>query len=158
MQLSLDEARRFNELFASHWHDWILSSPWRTDSFLTGRIPVGVVVRYGQNIQVCASDAPQNISQERKQWAGQRNWSGLRYFTFALATHIRSELLSSSISWLNISILRCMQAERLEPIPYEDVMGQVLQEEGAIYNDHDTATRREIPLAELRSYPVLDDS
>jgi hypothetical protein len=70
------------------WEEWIANSPWSDDPFLTDRLPVGVSVRYGQDIPICRSLQPNALQRELDQWDTDRIWRRLRYLTFALATHI----------------------------------------------------------------------
>lgn len=63
-------------------------SPWNGDEFLISRKPVGVSVRYGQNIQVCTSRNVEELQVEGSHWDEQRVWAKTRFITFALATHV----------------------------------------------------------------------
>lgn len=89
VQLTLETMRRFSRHFGDLWRNWIQDSPWADDTFLSQRSPVGVAVRYGQNIPVCVSQIPGHILQEEQQWEEQRIWNRMKFMSFALATHIR---------------------------------------------------------------------
>lgn len=76
-------------MFADLWHDFLENSPWKDDTFLSERDPVGVTVRYGQNTKVCYSDTDVEWNDsEVDEWIKQRRWNRLRFVTLALATHI----------------------------------------------------------------------
>lgn len=86
---SLERVKRFCDLFASKWAEFVSESPWTDDEFLVERVPLAVTVRYGQNAQVCYTDTDFDwVNEECKDWKEVRRWKCIRYVTMALATHI----------------------------------------------------------------------
>jgi len=79
---------RFNRIFVAKWEQWLDARALNTDPFLMTRTPVAVSLRYGQNIAVCTSGNPEERALEAEEWHAQRIWNRLRFFTFALATHV----------------------------------------------------------------------
>lgn len=88
LQLNHESMVRFNESFSKMWVRWVNESPWANDDFLKNRTPVGVTIRYGQNVPISLSSERDSVRMERNQWDEQRRWENLRFVTFALATHI----------------------------------------------------------------------
>lgn len=125
---------RFNRIFIKEWCDWISKSPWAGDEFLVGRLPVGVSVRFGQDLTVCA---PGTGEQQCNAWNRQRLWKKLRYVSVALATHIRAQL-----------------CESVEELPLEEVRTNVSRKGWKVYDSWDKSCRNEI--TDLGTYPCFN--
>jgi hypothetical protein len=64
---------------------WVANAPdgYKADGFLSSHVPMAITSRYGQNLQVGASEVP-----ERAWWDRFRNFEHIRYMCVALASDI----------------------------------------------------------------------
>ena len=86
--LRLEDLRKFNEAIKDGWQDWIRNAPpdYTEDGFFLSRTPISISSRYGQN-QGIGVEA--NRFTQKALWSKERDYSKIRYVSFALATHIR---------------------------------------------------------------------
>lgn len=134
MQLNHDQMARFNQIVVEKWEEFIAQSPWFDDSFLTERVPVGLTVRYGQDLTICE---PGTNAEQRAAWDRQRRWADLHYVSFALATHIRAR-----------------HCEEVEEIPFQEVLAKINQKHWKVYDSWDETLRKEI--VDLETYPCFN--
>jgi hypothetical protein len=125
---------RFNEIFSQKWHSWFQNSPWSRDEFLSERVPVGLSVRYGQDISICAPGTARALSDA---WDQQRRWKDLHYVSLALATHIRAH-----------------QCQEVREIPLEDILQRVNENGWRLFDSWDETNRHEIE--SLEDYPCFN--
>jgi len=100
------------------------------------RVPVGLSVRYGQDIAICDSGT---TTAQCRSWDRQRLWSCHRYVSVALATHIRAH-----------------HCEDIRELLINDVQESVRTAGWTVYNSWNPDVREEIP--DLAQYPCRDPS
>jgi hypothetical protein len=71
------------------YEDWVANAPesYTSDGFFTGRRPVAITSRYGQNQPIGQSDDDHEI--EDRNWEEARRWGEISHVTIAVATHIQ---------------------------------------------------------------------
>jgi hypothetical protein len=69
--------------------EWLANAPdsYKSDEFFTGRQPVAITSRYGQNQLFGGSG--HNGEVEDRNWDVDRPWGEISHMTIALATHVR---------------------------------------------------------------------
>lgn len=89
MHLNLVMMKDFNVQIKRDYHRWVAAAPddWKSDDFLTGRVPVAVTSRYGQNQPLGMLNTDE--TEEGDNWEHDRQFSHIRYISIALATHLR---------------------------------------------------------------------
>jgi hypothetical protein len=77
-----------DELIVDGYKRWVDEAPddWKVDGFLQGRSPIVVTSRFGQNARIATLG---NEAEEAEAWEGERDFSKLAFFTFAIATSIK---------------------------------------------------------------------
>jgi hypothetical protein len=85
--------RALHNRMQTTYDQWITDAPasYRSDGFFTGRRPVAVTSRYGQNQPF--GGLQDNAEVEDRNWDGDRPWHQISHVTAALATHIRCVFL-----------------------------------------------------------------
>ena len=94
--MSLNQVKRLNTQIKQSYQNWISDAPeeYLSDMWFRSRIPVAVTSRYGQNQPIGLETM--NDDEESYTWDTLRDWSRLKYVTVAVATHLRSRLISHS--------------------------------------------------------------
>lgn len=141
MILNHDEMIAFNDIFVQEWPTWVERTPQFSDStnnFLRRTVPVGLSVRFGQDISICKPQA--DLRSDAKDWDLQRPYGDLRYLSVALATHISAEV-----------------CDRFIPIPEVNVLRHLREEDKTAYNHWDPRIREEITPEALQGYPVVTE-
>lgn len=84
--LRLGEMKQLHTDICEKWWDWVENAPdhWKSDGFLN-RIPISVACRYGQDQPLDITTHKQQLMQE---FSANIQARRLRFFSFALATHI----------------------------------------------------------------------
>lgn len=87
--MTIPQLTKLHEGMGKGYIDWLAHAPdsYKDDGFFTGRRPVGVTSRYGQNQQFGGSEADAEV--EDRNWEDDRHWNEISHVTVALATHIR---------------------------------------------------------------------
>ena len=82
--------KKLDTAITQHYHTWFKDAPYEytDDAFFTSRVPVAITSRFGQNQQL--AETTPHRKQERSNWLHERDYSKIRYLTFAIATHVRS--------------------------------------------------------------------
>ena len=86
--LRLEDLRKFNDAIKDGWREWIQNAPpdYTDDGFFLTRKPISISSRYGQNQRI---GVEVNRFTQKALWSKERDYSQIRYVSFALATHIR---------------------------------------------------------------------
>ena len=86
--LRLEDLLKFNEAIKDGWQEWIENAPpdYTGDGFFLTRAPISISSRYGQNQGI---GFEVNRFTQKGLWSKERDYSKIRYVSFALATHIR---------------------------------------------------------------------
>jgi len=91
--LTLPKLHSLNSIIKRHYHAWVRAAPnsYHTDDFLRSRVPITVTSEYGQNQEF----GVRNRSRlDESNWSKDRDYTKIRYITLAVATHLRSVILS----------------------------------------------------------------
>jgi hypothetical protein len=94
--------KRLDRMIIRSYEAWVEAAPddYKSDLFLQSRIPVAVTSRFGQNQEFASS--VDLWAEELDNWARDRDYGRIKYMTIALATHIRYEVITTSIINSNI--------------------------------------------------------
>jgi hypothetical protein len=85
INLSERDVRKLNEAWnLESWREFVRAAPadWKTDGRLTSHIPVFVQISYGQDMELDVFGVDDYFKNACR-------WEGLRYVSFAIATHVR---------------------------------------------------------------------
>lgn len=108
--LSSDDSRRkislkfrslldFDREIQSGYHAWVENAPpeWKEDQFFIERFPICVTSRYGQDQDIGDEN---ELEEEALNWFLDRDFSRVRFFNVAIATHLwYARLLIVSMSF-----------------------------------------------------------
>jgi hypothetical protein len=93
-ELRREDVETLHESIEAEWDEWVRRATssgipgWSNDAFLLENVPITIVVRYGQNQQVCLENQ-EDRREEGRHWQRLHQYANMRTMTFALATHIQ---------------------------------------------------------------------
>ncbi|KAM6490423.1 hypothetical protein JOM56_014096 [Amanita muscaria] len=139
--LNLDAMKRLDDSIQNLYHQWINDAPagYFDDDFFTSRVPVAITSRFGQNQQLACTR--EDELQERTNWRQERDYSRIRYITFAVASHIGAREVRQ---WRSMEV--------------EEIMEQMPEDCDGVYTTGDPAERTFLSWDDLDALPLYDST
>ncbi|KIL64797.1 hypothetical protein M378DRAFT_178583 [Amanita muscaria Koide BX008] len=139
--LNLDAMKRLDDSIQHLYHQWINDAPagYFDDDFFTSRVPVAITSRFGQNQQLACTREEE--LQERTNWRQERDYSRIRYITFAVASHIGAREVRQ---WRSMEV--------------EEIMEQMPEDCDGVYTTGDPAERTFLSWDDLDELPPYDST
>ena len=156
LNLTIPQMLELNHRMKTTYDIWIANAPasYKSDGFFTGRRPVAITSRYGQNQLIGGSEA--NAGLEDRNWTEDRPWDKLSHVTVALATHIQyvfdhQTILRVFNEWWNIN-----RAKQTRGWTNREDIDEVFEEAGddGLYDSSDPFEREPITREELEDHPL----
>jgi hypothetical protein len=95
----LHEIRQLNDIMEDTYDEWVANAPsgFFKNSFFRDSKPIIISCVVGQNQPICSPDID-SIRLEKRMWAEDRDYSKIKYFSLAIASHTKSVMSSLSCS------------------------------------------------------------
>jgi hypothetical protein len=87
--MDLRNLRKLNSEIIARYEKWVDDAPddYIDDGFFKQRHPICITSRYGQNREMEMDD--EHLEEEAANWYRERDFSKVRYFTCAIASHLQ---------------------------------------------------------------------
>ncbi|KAF9515149.1 hypothetical protein BS47DRAFT_1391881 [Hydnum rufescens UP504] len=130
IEMRLEDLTLMDVHMSTDWDEWVARAPdaWREDGWLESHIPITLTCKFGQ-------DQPIGNPNQADIWEHERDYSKIRFLSFALASDLRAQI-----------------AERFDNIPTEQI---IAENQDLLYDSWDPDLRNRI--RDLDALPLVDE-